>query len=329
MPTHHDIWALLLAAGDGTRLRSLTTTACGAPVPKQFCSLYEGPSLLQEALDRAQAVSSEDRTCVVVAAQHRRWWEQALRGLPPDNVIVQPQNRGTGLGILLPLLHILSRNPSAQLVLLPSDHHVRDEVILSGAIRRAVDRLESWHDEVVLLGVEPEELDPELGYVVPGPSDGAGMFKVERFVEKPSLVGVNELIRAGGFWNTFIMVSSGRALLDLFRRRYPEIVDVMSSALQSDWRAGSQGSSMAALYQQLPSIDFSRDILPAELSHLRVARVLRCGWSDLGTPRRVFEVLRRTAPARPGARSGPGYLSLATQHEWLLHAEQRSGTGGG
>ena len=320
-------WALVLAAGDGTRLRSLTTAASGMTVPKQFCSLYEGPSLLHEALCRAHAVTAEDRTCVVVAEQHRRWWEGALWTLPPENIIVQGKNRGTGLGILLPLLHILSRSPEAQLVLLPSDHHVRQEALLTSAIHDALEQLEWRFHETVLLGVRPEGLDPDLGYIVPGPNDGRGALTVERFVEKPSLVRTNELIRAGGLWNTFVVVSTGRTLLELYRKRFPEIVDVMRSAYESDRRAGSEGAVMAELYARLPVVDFSRDILAEQLSDLRVLPVPPCGWSDLGTPRRVSDALRRTPRpvVTPSMRSSMGYLSLADQHE---RARTAHGAGG-
>ncbi len=80
--TLNNTWALVLAAGEGSRLRSLTTTASGQAVPKQFCSLQGGPSLLQEALQRAAAIAPLQRTCSIVAAQHRRWWEAPLYHLP-------------------------------------------------------------------------------------------------------------------------------------------------------------------------------------------------------------------------------------------------------
>ena len=92
-------WALVLAAGEGSRLRSLTTMRSGVAVPKQFCSLQGGPSLLQEALQRAEAVAPRARICTIVAEQHRRWWEGPLWSLPAQNVIVQPDNRGTALEI--------------------------------------------------------------------------------------------------------------------------------------------------------------------------------------------------------------------------------------
>ena len=89
MQNHGQDWALILAAGEGSRLRSLTTTN-GVAIPKQFCSLNGGPSLLQEALHRAESVVPQSRVCTIVAAQHRRWWESPLYHLATENVVVQP-----------------------------------------------------------------------------------------------------------------------------------------------------------------------------------------------------------------------------------------------
>ena len=47
-------WAVVLAAGDGTRLAALTTDASGNSVPKQFCSLNGGRTLIEETLQHAR-----------------------------------------------------------------------------------------------------------------------------------------------------------------------------------------------------------------------------------------------------------------------------------
>jgi len=313
-------WAVVLAAGDGTRLRSLTTSSCGKTIPKQFCSLYEGPSLLHEALSRAAAVAKTSRTCAVVAEQHRQWWTGALGSLPVGNVIVQPQNRGTANGILLPVLHILEREPDARIVLLPSDHHVRQESILAASLRKAVEQLQWRLDEAVLLGLQPEETDPELGYIVPGRRDGKGALTVAHFVEKPPFAQASELIERGALWNAFIVAASARALLAMFKERIPQVVSRMSAAVRRDLDAGTGTRAVSELYAELPAVDFSKDILPGQESHLRVLPVPRCGWSDLGTPKRVAEALcRNSQPAAVNQLPGVfGQLSLATQHELLM-----------
>ena len=322
-------WAIVLAAGDGTRLRSLTTANSGAVVPKQFCSLRGGPSLLRGALARAGAVASPRQISTVVAEPHRRWWEPQVWSLPPENVIVQPANRGTGIGILLPLLHIIRGAPNAPIVVLPADHHVRDEATLAHAIRIAVEQLPWRFNETVLLGLKPERPDPQLGYILPGPSDGRGALQVLRFIEKPTALQARELIEDGGLWNAFILASTSQALLALFRLRIAEIVSEMRAAIQRDRFRTMEGTAIEDLYDRLPSVDFSRDILQNQETNLRVLPVPHCGWSDLGTPERVAHALR-TEPrtqAEDEAHLASGFLNLAVQYARLgAAAEAYSGT---
>jgi mannose-1-phosphate guanylyltransferase len=313
----HD-WTLVLAAGEGSRLRSLTTTTGGVPVPKQFCSLDGGPSLLQETLHRAESIAPPPRICTVVAAEHRQWWESPLRVLPRDNVVVQPRNRGTAIGILLPLLHLVRRDPRARVALLPSDHYVRDEQSLTRSLRTAMADVAAFSDDVLLLGIRPDEPDAELGYVVPGPADGTGIAPVAHFVEKPGLVEASQLIARGAVWNSFIVVARIEALLALYERQFPEVVTALDLALERE-RQGDR-SAVCRLYDALPDIDFSRHLLQGQEHLLRLVNVPACGWSDLGTPRRVAEALRRfgrRGPRALGTHVPAAILNLAAQHHRL------------
>jgi len=285
-------WSVVMAAGEGSRLRGLTTTPWGMAVPKQFCSLHGGTSLLDETLQRARAIASHERICAVVAHQHRRWWPDPLCSLFAENVLVEPQNRGTANGMLLALLHILERDPQARIVFLPSDHHVCDEPLLAHSIRQTVQQLGTRVTEVVLLGMEPDEPDVELGYIVPGAADGHGAFAVEEFVEKPGLAAARALIDQGALWNAFIVAAQARPLLGIFEARIPEIVMEMRGVAPHDRRRADVIATIE-LYERLPDIDFSRHIAPRCLRELRVVAVPPCGWSDLGTPRRVAQVLSR------------------------------------
>ena len=190
-------WALVLAAGDGKRLESLVMAFGGPAVPKQYCALRPGPSLLHDALMRARTVTTLQRICVVVAEKHRCWWTPELRLLPRDNVLVQPENLGTGVGILLPVLHILERDPCARIVILPSDHHVRSESTLVRSLRAALDNIALNGERTLLLGVTPEAPDPGLGYIVPGAAEDDVALPVRQFLEKPSTGHALALIEHG------------------------------------------------------------------------------------------------------------------------------------
>ena len=310
-------WAVVLAAGDGNRLSSVTTNGTGDAVPKQFCSLRGGPSLLLETLERAETVAARDRICVVVASQHRRWWGSMLSRTPSANVIVQPMNRGTANGILLPLLHIEARDPDARIVILPSDHYVRDESILVTALESALGRLDNEVEEIILLGIHPERADPDLGYIVPGLADGPGFARVDRFVEKPSELLARGLVEAGGLWNAFILVARIGALLSLFSSRHSHIVDAMQSAIGRDGGRTDDTKMMSAIYRELPVKDFSRHLLRGAEAFLRVLRVGHCGWNDLGTPERLVKTLR-SLPGNTRTRSTDP--EMAVLNLWAQYA---------
>ena len=316
-------WSLVLAAGEGHRLSSLTTQR-GVTVPKQFCTLELGPSLLQKAVYRAGTVSPRDRICAVVAAAHSPWWRLQLAALPPENIISQPSNRGTAVGILLPLLYILERDADARVLLLPSDHHVADEALLAHSLQQAAARHAASKPEVILLGFEPRSPDPELGYIVPGPDDGSPYREVARFVEKPSLASARELTGRGALWNAFIIAADGRALLQLFERRCPEVVEALQRILVRSAAVADRTRALEHLYEDLAVLDFSKHVLQGQEQYLRVLRVPDCGWSDLGTPQRVAEVLATRPACAINAEEWRTTLSLAAQQRRLESAQRQT-----
>ncbi|HUL82285.1 MAG TPA: sugar phosphate nucleotidyltransferase [Gammaproteobacteria bacterium] len=309
-------WAIVLAAGDGNRLRRLTTDGSGASIPKQFCSLRSGPSLLHEALLRAESLAPRRRICAVVAHQHERWWRESLSSLPAANVLVQPENRGTALGILFALLHILERDDLARVLVLPSDHHVSNEPALAAAMAQAVVRVRKEPSAIVLLGMPPEEPDPELGYIVPALGAADRFASVSRFVEKPSSTEARGLIARGALWNSLIVAAHGQALLGAIARHDPALVDAMRAAIRRS-RAREPGA-LASLYPSLPTVDFSREVLEGREPLLRVLRVPACGWTDLGTVERVGKSLRASAP-RPVLRAALEPRATLSLERQLAH----------
>jgi len=292
-------------------------------VPKQFCSLAGGHTLLEEAIARAEGVVARERICTIVAQQHRQWWSALLADQPLRNVIVQPKGRGTGFGILYSVMQIAARDPQARILVLPSDHHVRDESILREGLHAALEKVEANMDRPVLVGLEPERIDSELGYILPGSLDSSGTQEVARFIEKPDFTLAETIVREGAMWNTFIFAASAQAIVGLFMRRFSalalEMQVIVSRALTSD-SPGGVWATLVDLYDRLPTLDFSKDLLEGNESKLRVLRVPDCGWSDLGTPRRVAETLQRLPPEhRSHAQKSALFVNLAAQHALYGH----------
>jgi mannose-1-phosphate guanylyltransferase len=305
-------WAVVLAAGEGARLRELTTDATGVATPKQFCSLDGQHSLLGATLERARRIAPPERTLVIVARHHERWWRCELADLPQENVVVQPRNRGTALGIGLCLEFLFERDPDAEVVFLPSDHYVAQDRALTESIERAFEALNTRSEGAVLLGVSPDAPEREYGWIVPGAECGGGACEVASFVEKPDAPRAAELLAGGALWSSFLIVARARELSELILRRRPDVARALHGAAQLS------EAELASAYEAAPEADLSRDVLQGAERQLRVLRVPNCGWTDLGTPWRVascLEQLRRAAlPARTVAsRSAAPSLAAALE----------------
>jgi mannose-1-phosphate guanylyltransferase len=167
---------------------------------------------------------------------------------------------------------------------------VSNEPALSVAMAQAVVRVRKEPAGIVLLGMTPEEPDPELGYIVPALGAPDRFASVARFVEKPTVAEARALIVRGALWNSFIVAAHAPSLLGAIARHDPELVERMRAAVK---RSRTQREpALAGLYPSLPTVDFSRQILQGREPLFRVLRVPACGWTDLGTVERVGKSLR-------------------------------------
>jgi len=62
MTARQEAWAVVLGAGDGTRLSALTINSRGEAIPKKYCSVDGNGSLLLRALERARRVAAPERS---------------------------------------------------------------------------------------------------------------------------------------------------------------------------------------------------------------------------------------------------------------------------
>lgn len=167
------LWSIILAGGEGSRMSAFVHRWLGRPTPKQYCAFVGTRSMFQHTLDRASRLTPPDRMVTVVARSHRHdalaQWGDRRSG----TILFQPANRDTAAGLFLPLTYIRARAPEATVVLYPSDHFVYPEDRFLEAVRRAVRIAESHSDRVVMLGVAPDRLELDYGWIQPGrPLDG-------------------------------------------------------------------------------------------------------------------------------------------------------------
>jgi mannose-1-phosphate guanylyltransferase len=265
--------------------------------------------MLRWALDRACSVIPREHVVIVVAEQHRRFWEHELSDFPLDNIVVQPCNRGTGAGLLLPLLHLrLHGDAAARVLVLASDHYVEDEGTLRESLDLALNVRGRQSGRLLLLGMTPSCLDHDFGWIVPVSRASGRIRRVVHFAEKPGLEGARLLMQSGALVNSLMLVAPVELILRLYQETLPGI---LGAFLACPSEPGGH-EQLAEIYELIPTSDFSRDVLARSVRHLSVVQVPRCGWSDLGTPERL-----RTFGIRPPGRVPAGTAPGIAPVGWI------------
>ncbi|MGE5219272.1 MAG: sugar phosphate nucleotidyltransferase [Chloroflexota bacterium] len=314
---------IVLSAGNGTRLQEFVRQRRGDDLPKQYVNFVGRRSMLEHTWDRAESLIPAERLFIVVAKEHLRFSEVhcQLALTPPQSLVVQPANKETAPGILLPLLHVYKRYPDAIVALFPSDHFVLEEERFMQYVDRAFLAVESDPSRLVLLGMEPDAPDSEYGYIVPGKKLDAlqveSVRQVEMFVEKPSTKVAAKIIDRGALWNTMVMVFSCKTLLSVIRRAAPEISRAFEP-IQNALGTADERQVIEQVYRKLPPLNFSTGILEAlPFEHrqaLLVLPVRGVTWSDWGTMERLSTMLDRLGADGVRQESGvsdPGRLRVA------------------
>ncbi len=290
-----ETWAIILAGGEGKRLSSLTRALYGRDLPKQFAVLAGARSLLQQTIERAARLTVLTRVVVVVSRSHEALAREQLAPYPGAHLLVQPHGLDTGPGLLLPLAYVRARDPDARVVVLPADHHVTDVEPMRRAIDRAAVHRESQR-RVTLVGVEADRPEIEYGWIMPGARvagrERSAVWNVRRFIEKPTEDVARQLRARGAVWNTFIATGPVAAFWDLARPWLPEHVAGFEQ-WAADASAPRAEERLDALYARLSPANWSVDVLAATSpARLALVAMAGSGWSDWGSPKRVFESLR-------------------------------------
>jgi mannose-1-phosphate guanylyltransferase len=278
---------LLLAGGDGTRLQDLTSEITGAPIPKQYCRLLHGASLLETAISRAHLLFPLERITVVINENHIDLAKDQVRILPASNIFVQPLNRDTGPGMVFALLTLECAYGDATVAVFPTDHYVDKNWAFIGHVMRAVNAISHMPDKIALLGIAPDSPETGYGYILPAnPLKIFGdVYHVNSFTEKPNSNGAREIIDRGGLWNTMVMVFRLSRMLDLVQEVAPRAVDGLFDLRTSPERA-------AGLYQTMQPWNFSTQVLARIPQHLIVLKVANVCWSDWGTRESIERTYR-------------------------------------
>jgi mannose-1-phosphate guanylyltransferase len=286
--------AVILAGGDGSRLRSLTRAIAGDERPKQFCPILDDRTLLDETRARVALKIRPENTYFSLTQKHEAYYERPLWNVPETKMVVQPENKGTAPAILYSLMRIAQDSPNATVAFFPSDHYFTNDDAFMESVETAFNAVELNSDSVVLLGIEPEKAEPSYGWIEPADSLfgnlSRSVSRVHKFWEKPTLGVAKKLMAAGCLWNSFVMVGKVDSFLAMFRNHLPEMFRMFAAATRM-FGTPQEAAVIRSIYSWINETNFSSEVLEKSAERLLVLRVGEVGWSDWGEPQRVLGTL--------------------------------------
>lgn len=311
---------IVLAGGEGQRLRPFIRRFRGDELPKQYVKLIGSHTMLERTFRRADKLIRPEHLFTVVSQAHLRYPEvtSQLSRRPKGTVVVQPENKETAPGLLLPLSFLYRRFPGATVVVFPSDHLIIEEDLFTKHVDLACRVVEACPSSFVLLGMQPSEPEREYGYILPDKqANNFGVHRVLRFVEKPQAPAAREIIAKGGLWNTMIMAFKAKTLMELVRTTarslYSSFKRISDAIETSEERA-----VVEEIYRAIRPLNFSSGLLEAlprsDSVCLSVLPVKGVYWSDLGSEQRLLSALQMTGYRAGGKRDPERTDSLAREN---------------
>lgn len=311
------IFPVILSGGAGTRLWPLSR----ALYPKQFIRFFNGQnsSFLGAALKRLNARDGFAPPLLLCNNDHRFLVREELdrAKVEPQSIILEPIARNTLPAILVAALAALEQAKDAVIVVMPSDHVVRDEAKFVEAVRRAASVAASGR--LVLFGIQPTEPHTGYGYIRQGDAiaDAPGAYEVGAFSEKPDRATAERYIADGKhFWNSGIFVLKARTFVDEAARLAPD-------ALRAAREAYAQRKDDLG-FERLDKVAFSTapnisvDYAVMEKTDKAAMFPVDVGWNDVGSWASLWDI----APRDTNGNYSQGDSLLEDTRDCYIHSEK-------
>ena len=305
-----NIVPVILSGGSGTRLWPLSRET----YPKQFLTLVGDRTMLQSTWLRVAPIS-QSAPIIVANEEHRFVAAEQLQavGVKPSAILLEPVGRNTAPAIAVAALEATRDGGDALLLVLPSDHVIRDEQAFRTAVATAAVAAETG--KLVTFGIVPS--GPETGYGYIKAAGGEGVRPVEQFVEKPDLETARRYVDSGEyFWNSGMFLFKASRYLEELAQFQPKMLEACRKA----WELAKRDHDFIRLDKQAfeASPSDSIDYTVMEKTHDAVVLPLDAGWSDVGS----WSALREVSPQDENGNAHRGDVIQIDCHNTYAYGDR-------
>ena len=212
--------ALIMAGGRGERFWPKSRQN----LPKQFLSLTDDErTMIQLTVERILPLVDMEDIFIATNQDYKELVREQLPELPEQNILCEPVGKNTAPCIGLGAIHIAKKYEDALMFVLPSDHLIKMNNIFLRSLRDACDVAEQG-ENLVTIGITPNAPETGYGYIRFDAEHTLGRaFRVEQFVEKPSMEKAKEYLASGQYmWNSGMFTWKVSTILKNIRAFMPE-----------------------------------------------------------------------------------------------------------
>ena len=293
--------AVILAGGRGTRFwpRSRTRT------PKQLLNIVGSDTMLEQTAARLAPLFPPSRQWIVTNSEQAASVRKQMPGVPASHILAEPIGRNTAAAIGLAAAHLLhaglGKENDALMAVLPADHYIAKPQQYRKIVRAAL-HVAHAAGSLVVLGIPPSRPETGFGYIEKGrgkaiDADGAPVFSVRRFTEKPELALAKKYVSSGNYyWNAGMFFWRVSTFLGNLEKFLPKTHDALM-ALAGEIGTPRYARALARIYPKLENISVDYAILEPATTRAAAPSVFvlpaDVGWSDIGSWAAVYELLAR------------------------------------
>ncbi len=280
------IYPVILSGGVGQRLWPLSRT----DFPKQFQSLSSDQSMIIETAERVQNTELFQRITVVCNSAHRFFVAAHFqeRGIKPRSIILETAPRNTGPAIAAATMDIYKDDPNALILVLPSDHYIKDTEAFEESIKTLTPIVSQGY--LSTLGVTPTYPETGYGYIKHGQrmAGSNNIYHVEHFAEKPDRITAEGFIETGKYtWNAGIFFCHAGTVIDEMKIHYPRIHQTVLKSVTDKYK-DLDFTRLSDDFLNAPDISF--DVAIMEQTNKAIVMPVSLSWNDIGSWGSLWDV---------------------------------------